>query len=328
MKLAFYFEFYVSTVKGFALEVIDAIESFPDQWRGGALAIGKFDGMHDGHSLILSRLREYASQPKIPAVALTFEPLPIRVLRPDLNILPLTTTEEKIKLLASQQIDALVICPANPQFLARTAEDFFENTIRKTFDTRVIVEGSNFTFGHNREGTPEKLRQWCADAGILFEPVQTIFVNNEPVSSSRIKTLLTQEGNAALAKTLLGRPYRVTGTVITGEQRGRLLGFPTANLGNVKTVIPKTGLYAATVSHAGTTYAAAVHIGDNPTFGTTPLKIECFLIDFHGDLYGQTLHVDFLARLRDVIKFASAEELLVQMHRDIDAIKKLISIHT
>ncbi|MDR1494390.1 MAG: riboflavin biosynthesis protein RibF [Planctomycetaceae bacterium] len=305
------------------MEVIRAIESFPTRWRGGALAIGKFDGMHHGHSRILSQLREHACRQKIPTVAMTFEPLPIRVLRPDLNILPLMTTEEKIEWLVRQKIDVLVVCPTNPQFLALTAEDFFENTICKTFDTRVIVEGNHFTFGRRREGTPEKLRQWCADAGILFEPVETIFANNEPVSSSRIKTLLTQEGNAALAHSLLGRPYRLTGTVVVGEQRGRLLGFPTANLGNIQTLIPKTGLYAATVSYDGKTYAAAAHIGDNPTFGTTPFKIECFLIDFHGDLYGQTLRVDFLTRLRDVIKFASADELLVQMRRDIDSIKKL-----
>jgi riboflavin kinase/FMN adenylyltransferase len=233
------------------------------------------------------------------------------------------TTEEKIEWLAGQKIDVLVVCSANPQFLARTAEDFFENVICKTLGTRVIVEGNTFTFGHHREGTPEKLRQWCIDAGILFESVETIYANNEPVSSSRIKTLLAQDGNVALANTLLGRPYRLTGTVVTGERRGRLLGFPTANLGNIQTVIPQTGLYAATVPYKETTYATAVHIGDNPTFGATPFKIECFLIDFHGDLYGQTLHVDFQKRLRGVIRFASADELLVQMHRDIGMIRKL-----
>ena len=302
------------------MEVITTRDRIPKHLRGGALAIGKFDGMHRGHTLIVSRLRDHAQQRGLPTIAMTFDPLPSQILRPDRDIRPLSTLEQKTELLAESGIDAMIVCPTDNAFLAHTAEDFFENVIRKTLETQIIVEGRNFHFGHNRAGSPEKLQVWCRETGITFEAVETITHNGEEVSSSHIRALLG-EGNLSSANELLSRPYRLTGTVVTGEQRGRTLGFPTANLAEVKTIVPKPGLYAATLQHNDHRYAAAVHIGDNPTFGTTPFKIEVFLIDFNGDLYGQTLHVDFLRRLRGMIKFASVDELIAQMHRDIADIR-------
>ena len=307
------------------MQILRTINQIPKPLRGGALAIGKFDGMHRGHTQIVSRLREFAQHRGIPAIAMTFEPLPIQVLRPGLGILPISTLEQKIVLLAESGIDALLVCPADQHLLARTAEDFFENIICKTLEAQVIVEGGNFNFGHNRQGTPGQLQRWCRDANIVFEAVDTISHKGQLVSSSRIRALLG-EGDIASANELLSRPYRLTGTVVTGEQRGRTLGFPTANLANVETVIPQTGLYAATVRHNDRDFAAAVYIGDNPTFGPTPFKIEVFLIDFSGDLYGRTLHVDFIRRLRGAIKFASVDELIAQMHRDVDTIRQEIKI--
>ena len=254
---------------------------------------------------------------------MTFDPLPAQVLRSEPGIRPLSTLEQKTELLAESGIDAMIVCPTNRVFLARTAEDFFAHVIRETLETQVIVEGSNFNFGHNRSGTPEKLKAWCRDAGMTFEAVETIAHHGEPVSSSRIRALLG-EGNIALANELLSRPYRLTGTVVAGEQRGRTLGFPTANLAEVETIVPKPGLYAATLRHNNNLrYAAAVHIGNNPTFGQTPFKIEVFLLDFEGDLYGQTLRVDFVRYLRNAVQFATVEELVGQMHRDIADIRTL-----
>ena len=298
------------------METITTIDRIPKHLCGGVLAIGKFDGMHCGHTLILARLRDHARKRGLPTVAMTFHPLPTQVLYPASGIRPLSTLEQKTELLAASGIDAMIVCPTDPAFLARSAEGFFDHVIRKTLETRVIVEGRNFCFGHNRIGTPEKLQTWCRATGITFEAVETITLNGEPVSSSRIRALLGG-GNIPLANELLSRPYRLTGVVVTGEQRGRYLGFPTANLAEVETIVPKPGLYAATLRHDNRRYAAAVHIGDNPTFGQTPFKIEVFLIDFDGDLYGQTLRVDFLHRVRDAKKFASADELIAQMHRDI-----------
>lgn len=306
----------------FFLEILTTIDTIPNHLRGGALAVGKFDGMHRGHTLIVSRLRDHAQRHGLPTIAMTFDPLPARVLRPEPGIRPLSTLEQKAELLAELGIDAMIVCPTDQAFLARTADDFFENVICKSFETRVIVEGRNFNFGHNREGTPEKLQALCREAGMTFEALDTMTHNGEPVSSSRIRALLG-EGRLASANELLSRPYRLTGTVVTGEQRGRTLGFPTANLAKVETIVPKPGLYAATLRLNDRRCAAAVHIGDNPTFGQTPSKIEVFLMDFNGDLYGQTLRVDLLRRLRDARKFAAVDELIAQMHRDIAAIRVL-----
>ena len=302
------------------MEIITTIDKIPKHLRGGALAIGKFDGMHRGHTLIVARLRDHAQKRGLPTIAMTFNPLPTQILYPTSDIRPLSTLEQKTELLAESGIDAMIVCPTDHAFLARSAEDFFDNVICKTLKTQVIFEGRNFCFGHNRVGTPEKLQAWCRESDITFEAVETITLNGEPVSSSRIRALL-DEGNITLANELLSRPYRLTGVVVTGEQRGRHLGFPTANLVEVETIVPKSGLYAATLHHNNRRHAAAVHIGDNPTFGPTPFKIEVFLIDFDGDLYGQTLRVDFLRRVRDARKFASVDELVAQMHRDIAEIR-------
>ena len=302
------------------MEVITTIDRIPKHLCGGALAIGKFDGMHCGHTLIVSRLRDHAQKRGLPTIAMTFNPLPTQVLYPASDIRPLSTLEQKTELLAELGIDAMIVCLTDHGFLARTAEDFFENVLCKTLETQVIVEGRNFHFGHNRVGSPETLQNWCRETGITFEAVETITHNGEPVSSSRIRALL---GSGALtsANELLSRPYRLTGKVVIGERRGHTLGFPTANLAEVETIVPQPGLYAATLRHNGRQYMAAVHIGDNPTFGQTPFKIEVFLLDFDGNLYGQTLRVDMLRRLRSVTKFANVDELVAQMYRDIADIR-------
>jgi riboflavin kinase/FMN adenylyltransferase len=305
------------------VEIITTTNAIPKHLRGGALAIGKFDGMHRGHTLIVSRLRDHAQKRGLPTIAMTFDPLPAQILYPMSVVQPLSTLEQKIELLAAMGLDAMIVCPTDRAFLARSAEDFFDNVIRKTLETQVIVEGRNFCFGHNRIGTPEKLQTWCRETGITCEVIETITHNSEPVSSSRIRTLLG-EGSITLANELLSRPYRLTGVVVTGERRGHTLGFPTANLSEVKTIVPKSGLYAATLQHNNRRHAAAVHIGDNPTFGQTPCKIEVFLIDFNDDLYSQTLRVDFLQRLRDVKAFTSVDELVAHMHRDIAEIRSFV----
>jgi len=302
------------------VEIITKINQIPKHLLGGALAIGKFDGMHRGHTLIVARLHEHAQQRGIPTIAMTFDPLPAQVLHPEPWILPLSTREQKTELLAEQGIDAMIVCPTNRSFLARMAEEFFANFICKILKTQVIVEGRHFHFGHHRGGSPEQLDIWCRESGMTFEAVETITYKGEPVSSSRIRSLLG-EGKMCLVNDLLSRPYRLTGKVVPGERRGHTLGFPTANLADVKTVIPHPGLYAATLRYSGRDYMAAVHIGDNPTFGTTPFKIEVFLLDFAGNLYDQTLRVDFLRRLRSVMKFATVDELVARMHCDVAEIR-------
>jgi riboflavin kinase/FMN adenylyltransferase len=182
---------------------------------------------------------------------------------------------------------------------------------------RTVVEGPNFRFGRNREGDNQLLAQLCHTAGILFETVPLQRIDGLEVSSSLIRHAIGQ-GLIAQANAALGRPYALRGVVGTGARRGRTLGFPTANLEQVQTLVPAEGVYAARVLG----HAAAVHIGPNPTFGEGAKKIEAHLIDFNNDLYGKEISIAFLARLRDIRRFGSVEELRLQLLHDIAAARK------
>jgi riboflavin kinase/FMN adenylyltransferase len=185
-----------------------------------------------------------------------------------------------------------------------------------------LVEGPNFFFGRNRAGNVTVLRSLCASHGLSFDVAPPATVDEQLVSSSVIRSLL-EIGDVAHAVRLLGHPYRLSGSVAAGAQRGRTLGFPTANLSGITTLVPANGVYAgiATVDH--TRHPAAIHIGPNPTFGESARKVEVHLLDFQGDLYGSMLHVDYLDRVREVRKFSSADELQAQLQLDIQAARAI-----
>ena len=296
--------------------VLHGLNGFPEKFLGSALAIGKFDGLHRGHALILERLCEHAQLHGMSSVAFTFDPPPIRIINPEAAPPLLTTLEQKIKLIAEFGVDCLVVYPTTREFLSWSARFFFDEIIRKQIMAKLVIEGQNFAFGHNREGTPDILDQFCRETNILFEAIPPFLWNNQEISSSAIRTALLQ-GELVTANEMLNRPYKITGDVVHGENRGHTLGFPTANLGDVTTLVPKPGIYAAMATVDEKKLAAAVHIGDNPTFGATPQKIEVFLLDFYGDLYGKRMDVYFLEHLRDIVAFPSAELLVEQMERDV-----------
>jgi riboflavin kinase/FMN adenylyltransferase len=219
-------------------------------------------------------------------------------------------------LIKTFHIDALVVLPATKEFLEQKSGVFFQAVIKKIFDARVIVEGRNFLFGFNREGTAESIQSFGQQSGIKVDIVDFVQIGDARVSSSNIRHLI-QNGRIELVNELMPQPYRLTGKVVRGDQRGRTLGFPTANLADVKTVLPKPGIYATAAMIDGQRFAATTHIGSLPTFKKTELRIEVFIHRFDGDLYGKTLSNDFLAFLRDFIPFGSADELIVQMKTDV-----------
>jgi len=307
------------------MEIINGFEYYPARYLGGALAIGKFDGLHRGHVRILEQLGDYAKKYSIPSVVFTFDPPPKNILRPDLAPPFLTILEQKMELMEQSNVDLVIVQPTTQEFLNWSAKYFFDEVICKTIQAKVVIEGKNFGFGRNREGTPELLESFCREKNIIFEVISSIRSSGYEISSSRIRSLL-MDGYVETAREMLVRPYRLTGTVIHGEHRGQTLGFPTANLGNVQTLIPKNGIYAAVSTVREKQYATAVHIGDNPTFGETPSKIEAFLIDFSGDIYGETLHVDFFARLRDITAFPSKDALIEQMNRDVQQVLEMVNL--
>ncbi|MFM7205356.1 MAG: riboflavin biosynthesis protein RibF [Planctomycetaceae bacterium] len=281
-----------------------------------AVAVGNFDGVHLGHAAIVSRLRSAAARHGVPAVAVTFDPHPARVLRPDAAPVPLTTPRRRAELLLGLGVDLVCVQPADAALMAVEAEDFFARVLRGRHAARAVVEGRDFRFGARRRGDVALLDGLCAAAGVDLEVVEPVVVGDAPVSSSRIRGLVAG-GRMAEARSLLTAPYRLSGTVVVGARRGATIGFPTANLAGIATLLPALGVYAARATVDGVTHPAAVHVGPNATFGETAVSVEAHLVGFGGDLYGRMLDVDFLDHVRDTRRFASVEELKARLADDV-----------
>jgi riboflavin kinase/FMN adenylyltransferase len=291
---------------------------------GGALAIGNFDGVHRGHLALLAALRDQARARNVPAVALTFDPHPLLILRPEQFQPVLTTTADRAALLRENGADHVLILRTTPELLHLTAEEFFEEVIRRRLDARVLVEGTNFGFGRGREGDVQTLARLSQRAGI--DPpvlVPPFLVAGRPVSSSRVRAALLR-GDVREAAGLLDRPYRIRGTVGAGQHRGRTLGFPTANLEQVPTLVPGDGVYAVRAAAQDRTWPGAANVGPNPTFGEQTRKVEVHLLDFQGELYGVPLAVDFVDRIRDTRPFAGPAQLVAQLRQDVDRAREIL----
>jgi riboflavin kinase/FMN adenylyltransferase len=302
------------------VSIIRHLEQFPASARGGAVAIGNFDGVHLGHRRIVERLLARARELGGSATVFTFDPHPVRLLRPAECPPPLTWTERKAELLAAIGVHRVVAYPTDEALLQLGARQFFERIVIEALGARALVEGPNFYFGHNREGDVGLLAQLAASAGLTLDVVEPVVEGEAIVSSSRVRQLIAA-GNVAEAARLLAVPYRIRGLVTHGAGRGAKIGFPTANLAGIDTLLPAAGVYAGRGWVDGEAVAAAINLGPNPTFGDQAVKVEVHVLDREVALYGQPLEVEFVARLRDVVKFGSAEELVAQLRRDIDAVR-------
>lgn len=305
-----------------AVTVIRDLNALPDRFRRGAVAIGNFDGVHQGHARIVARLLALAERLPGPALVFTFDPQPAAILRPQAVPPPLTWLDRKVQLLAELGVEGVIAYPTDRAFLELGAREFFDQIVRQKLDAHALVEGPNFFFGHNRSGNIETLGTFCREAGITLEVATPLEIDGQIVSSSRIRRLVA-EGRVAEARQLLTQPYRICGRVVHGAGRGATLGFPTANLQEIHTLLPAEGIYAGLGWVAGRPWPAAISLGPNPTFDEGRLKVEVHLLDFRGDLYEQTIEVDFLARLRDIVRYRSVEELLQQMQHDLEATRKV-----
>ena len=321
------------------LMLIRDLQSIPSSLRRGAVAIGNFDGVHQGHARIVERLRAMAAKVGGAAIVFTFDPPPAALLRPQKAPPPLTTVARKAELLAALGVDAVIVYPTDLALLKLSPEAFFDEIVMRQLAARALVEGPNFFFGHNRAGTIDVLRALSAAADVELEVVEPVMIDGEPVSSSRVRQLIAV-GEVAAASRLLTRPYRIEGTVVQGAGRGADIGFPTANVAGIETLLPAHGVYAgrgilrrndaaAEKARAGKpptasderTWPAAINVGSNPTFGDDALKVEAHLIGCDESLYGQTLAVDFTAKLRDIQPFANVEKLKAQLVRDVEKVK-------
>ncbi len=292
-----------------------------------AVTVGNFDGVHLGHAAIVARLLEAGRRLGLPTAALTFDPHPARILRPDAAPAALSTPDRRAGLLLDLGVDAVLVQPVDRAFLALPAAAFYREVLRGTVGAAAIVEGPDFRFGADRQGDLALLESLAAADGAEVITVGPLERGGEPVSSSRIRRLIGA-GEIEAARGLLTAPYRIDGLVVHGQARGRTLGFPTANLEGITTLLPAAGVYAG-LAHPPAASAgaggrkplspspAAIHIGPNVTFGATGVTVEVHLIGFDGDLYGQRLDVDFLARLRDTRRFESLDDLKAQLATDV-----------
>ncbi len=284
-------------------------------FRGGIFAIGNFDGVHRGHRAMIDALVSLAHGQGQSAAVVTFDPHPLALLRPAGAPPSLTTIEERGRMLRNLGVDAVIVLPTTWDLLRLSAEEFFTQVVVRELSVAGLVEGPNFYFGKDRGGNITLLRQLCQSHGVSLTVIDPVTWNGQWVSSSVIRSLLLA-GDMQAAVDLLGHPYRLTGRVVRGAERGRQLGFPTANLSEIPTLLPGFGVYAGRVRIGDDDYAAAVNIGSNPTFGEQSTKIEAHILGYAGDLYGQQLNVDLVARLREIRTFASREALQEQLSAD------------
>jgi riboflavin kinase/FMN adenylyltransferase len=296
--------------------------------RESVVTIGAFDGVHRGHQYLVGQLVEHARQTGRASVVLTFFPLPKIVLSGPQPGLYLTLPNEKATLLGELGVELVVTHPFNEQVRhTRTAD--FVTALSDHLKMAALWVGEDFAMGYRREGDVAFLRRQAEERGFTLRVVDLMDAGGERVSSSRVRTALA-DGDVAEAARLLGRPYRVTGEVVQGAGRGQTIGIPTANLSlDLRKAIPRGGVYAAhaTTGSGGQAYPAVVNIGVRPTFdGSNTLTVEAHLLDFDGDLYGQTLSLDFVARLRDEKRFEGVDALVAQVRADVEQGRQILGV--
>jgi riboflavin kinase/FMN adenylyltransferase len=286
---------------------------------------GTFDGVHLGHKKILGQLVQTAHKVGGESVLLTFSPHPRLVLQPDTELKLLTSLEEKIGLLEQTGLDHLIIHPFTKEFSRTPSLEFVREILVNQIGVKQLVIGYDHHFGRNREGSFDHLKEFGPIYGFEVEEIPALDIDAVNISSTKIRAALT-DGNVELAATYLGHPYIIGGEVIKGDQIGRTIGFPTANLDiNFQhKLIPADGVYAGYVRLNGQHHKAMANIGRRPTVGSTRRSVEIHLLDFEGDLYGQHLHFAVGHRLRDVMKFNGLDALKAQLALDKeDALSKL-----
>jgi riboflavin kinase/FMN adenylyltransferase len=308
-----------------ATRIIHNLAELHSPLKNPVLTIGNFDGVHRGHLALFERVKIRAKAIGGISAVMTFQPHPLKIMKPEKAPRLITPTAQKLTLISQSGIDTIFCLHFDKTFAAISAEDFVQDILVRKIGVKELVVGYDYTFGHNRTGNSELLHRMGKELGFQIHEVQPVLMGKRVVSSTSIRELV-KAGELAEAKKLLGRDYQISGTVIRGKNRGgRLLGFPTANLEVVDELTPREGVYAVTVLINGQIYNGVTNIGHNPTFGQGPLSIETHVLDYSGDLLGQTIRVNFLERLRAEKTYKSIEELAHQIDLDVKLARKILA---
>ena len=300
------------------MKIVRGLESITRSYPNTVLTIGNYDGVHLGHQKILNKVVRKADELNGTSMVMTFEPHPIKVLAPEKNIKLLTTAEEKARLIEAMGIDVLLLITFTKEFAGIPPDEFIQDVLSKKLNVKEIIVGANYAFGKNKKGTIELLSKRGRELGFHVTPVPDVQLQDNIVSSSSIRSLLSK-GQVHEVSKFLGRAYSIDGTVIKGKGRGKsILNIPTANITTPVEISPKEGVYAVRAGYKGAILNGVANIGKNPTFGDADVSYEVHLFDFSGDLLGQTLRIFFIDRIRNERTFPDAVTLEKQIREDME----------
>ncbi|MEU8002966.1 bifunctional riboflavin kinase/FAD synthetase [Catellatospora sp. NPDC049111] len=301
-------------------------DAAPGGWGRAVVTIGVFDGVHTGHQQTIGHAVKRAREMGLPAVVLTFDPHPSEVVRPGSHPAMLTSPQRKAELLAGLGVDVLCVQPFTLDFSKLDADRFVHDVLVEHLHAALVVVGENFRFGHKAAGDVELLAKLGRTFGFAVESAPLVTGDGTVYSSTYVRACV-DAGDVEAAAAVLGRPHRLEGVVVRGDQRGREIGFPTANLMVAKyAAVPADGVYAAWLVRGNERLPAAVSIGTNPTFAGQDRRVEAYVLDFSGDLYGERLALDFVSHLRPTLKFDGVEGLVEAIHDDVARTRAVLGV--
>lgn len=303
------------------------VDRIPGKWGRCVVTIGVFDGVHRGHRLIIDRAVERARELGVPSVVLTFDPHPMEVVRPGSHPPMLTDPRFKADLVEELGVDVFCVLPFTVDFMRLTAAEFVHEYLVERLHASAVVVGENFRYGNGGQGTVATLTEDGRRFGFEVDGFPLQGTPDRTWSSTYVRSCVAA-GDMASAAEALGREHRVHGIVVRGDRRGREIGFPTANLEPLPwSAVPADGIYAGRLARGTELLPAAISIGTNPTFQGNERRVEAYVLDFEGDLYGEHVGLAFTARLRDTLRFDDVEGLVAQMHRDVERTREVLGSH-
>jgi len=306
------------------MEIIRVREKIYQHFNAPSVALGNFDGVHLGHREILRRTVATAHAKGREAIVYTFDPHPRIVLQKVPEVPRIATAEERVEILEELGLDVLILAEFTKEFAAQSPQEFVHNILVEELGTGHLFIGENYRFGRDRAGTPETLKEMAVEIGFTVHVVPPVIIGDTLVSSSRIRECLS-EGRVGQANRLLGRFFTMQGKVIHGHQRGKGLGYPTANIKPEAKLLPPEGVYAVFCRVRGSMHPGVMNIGRNPTFKDRRRSYEVHILDFHEEIYGDTLKVHVVERLRPEMTFSGVEELKAQIGLDCQQGRRVLA---